>query len=180
MAPRYLATRSYAGFLIDAIRENRGDGKSLLAYLAFMSPHDPLQVPEPWLSQYRGNYDAGYEALKASRSAAARRMGLVPDNAEVAERYHMLDAWDSLNEEEQAIQTRGMEVYAGMVGNMDYHFGRVVDFLKDIGEYDNTVVIFPSDNGTNPWETVLRKSCGVNRFSFLSMPCRSHRRRTQD
>ena len=44
-----------------------------------------------------------------------------------------------------------MEVYAGMVNNMDYHFGRVVKFLKDIGEYDNTIVIFLSDNGPNPW-----------------------------
>jgi len=63
----------------------------------------------------------------------------------------MLKAWDSLSEEQQALGARGMEVYAGMVENMDYHFGRVVKFLKDIGEYDNTIVIFLSDNGPNPW-----------------------------
>ena len=47
-----------------------------------------------------------------------------------------------------------MEVYAGMVENMDYHFGRVVTFLRDIGEFENTVILFCSDNGANPWVTV--------------------------
>jgi arylsulfatase len=63
----------------------------------------------------------------------------------------MVKAWDSLTEEQQALESRGMEVYAGMVNNMDYHYGRVVKYLKDIGEYDNTIVIFLSDNGPNPW-----------------------------
>jgi arylsulfatase len=67
------------------------------------------------------------------------------------ERYQQIRAWDSLTEEERALEARGMEVYAGMMSNMDYHFGRVVNFLKDIGEYDNTIVIFLSDNGPNPW-----------------------------
>jgi arylsulfatase len=65
----------------------------------------------------------------------------------------MVKAWDSLTEEQQALESRGMEVYAGMVNNMDYHYGRVVKFLKDIGEYESTIVIFLSDNGPNPWES---------------------------
>jgi arylsulfatase len=55
----FYATRSYTDFLIDAIRENRVDDKPFLAYLAFTTPHDPLHVPEPWLSNYRGQYDDG-------------------------------------------------------------------------------------------------------------------------
>jgi arylsulfatase len=147
----FYATRSFADFVIESIRKNRGDGQPFFAYLALTSPHDPMHVPEPWLSQYRGRYDDGYEALKAERAAAARRMGLVPEGAEVPEPHSMLAAWDSLSGEEQALSSRGMEVYAGMVNNMDYHFGRVVSFLEDIGEYDNTIVIFLSDNGPNPW-----------------------------
>jgi arylsulfatase len=110
-----------------------------------------MHVPEPWLSKYRGNYDDGYEVLKAQRAAAAKQGGLVPDSAPMPERYHGVKAWDSHTREQQAIESRGMEVYAGMVNNMDYHFGRVVKYLKDIGEYDNTIVIFLSDNGPNPW-----------------------------
>ena len=152
----FYATRSYTDFLIDSIRENRDDGKPFFAYLAFTAPHDPLHVPEPWLSKYRGTYDDGYEALKARRAAAAKENGLIPDSAPMPERYHSelyewVTAWDSLTKEQQALESRAMEVYAGMVNNMDYHFGRVVKFLKDIGEYDNTIVIFLSDNGPNPW-----------------------------
>jgi arylsulfatase len=147
----FYATRSYADFLIESIRENRDDGKPFLAYLAFTAPHDPMHVPEPWLSKYHGHYDAGYEKLKAQRAAAAMQKGLISDSAPMPERYHRVKAWDSLTKEQQALESRGMEVYAGMVNNMDYHFGRVVKFLKDIGEYDNTIVIFLSDNGPNPW-----------------------------
>jgi arylsulfatase len=147
----FYATRSYTDFLIESIRKNRGDGKPFLAYLAFTAPHDPLHVPEPWLSKYRGSYNDGYEALKTKRAAAAKRMGLVSNRVPVTERYRMIKTWDSLSKEQQALESRAMEIYAGMVDNMDYHFGRVVKFLKDIGEYENTIVIFLSDNGPNPW-----------------------------
>jgi arylsulfatase len=149
----FYATRSYTDFLIDSIRSSRGDGKPFFAYLAFTAPHDPLHVPEPWLSKYRGRYDDGYEALKARRGARARELGLVPEDAPMPPRHPMLAAWNSLNEEQKALESRGMEVYAGMVDNMDHHFGRVVRFLKDIGEYENTLIIFLSDNGSNPWSS---------------------------
>ena len=147
----FYSSTSYADFLMDAIRENRGDGKPFLAYLAFTAPHDPVQVPEPWLSKYRGRYDAGYGALKARRWEAAKRLGIVPQGAELPARHPMIEPWEELTEDERALETRGMEVYAGMLEAMDYHYGRVVSFLKDIGEYDNTVIIFLSDNGANPW-----------------------------
>ncbi len=149
----FYATRSYTDFLMDAIRENQGDGKPFLAYLAYTAPHDPLHVPEPWLGKYRGNYDDGFQVLKEKRAARARQLGLVPDSAQTPDpmRYPSVRPWDSLLMQEQVLRSRAMEVYAGMVSNTDYHFGRVVDFLKDIGEYENTVIIFFSDNGPNPW-----------------------------
>lgn len=135
---------------MDAIRENRGDGKPFLAYLAFTAVHDPVHVPEPWLSKYRGKYDTGYEVLKTNRWEAAKKIGVVQQSAELAARHPKIKPWNELNEDERAIEARGMEVYAGMLEAMDYQFGRVVDFLKDIGELDNTVIIFLSDNGANP------------------------------
>ncbi len=147
----HFSSRSFSDFLMDAIRENRGDGRPFLAYLAFQAPHDPVHVPEPWLSKYRGRYDDGYRVLKAERAAAAGRLGLVPENAEVPAPHPMEREWSSLSEDEKALEARGMEVYAGMVDNMDYHFGRMVKFLEDIGEYDDTLIIFFSDNGANPW-----------------------------
>ena len=147
----FYATRSYADFLIGAIRKNKDDDKPFFAYLAFTSPHDPMHVPEPWLSKYRGNYNEGYEALKTKRATTAKQMGLIADSATMPDRYHMVKTWGSLTKEQQAREARGMEVYAGMVNNMDYHYGRVINFLKDIGEYENTIVIFLSDNGPNSW-----------------------------
>jgi arylsulfatase len=147
----FYSSRSYADFLIEAIRENRGDGKPFLAYLAFTAVHDPVQVPEPWLSKYRGRYEAGYEDLKARRWEAAKHLGIVPPDAKLPARHPMVEPWEDLTEEERALEARGMEVYAGMLEAMDYHYGRVVDFLEDIGAYENTVVIFLSDNGANPW-----------------------------
>jgi len=147
----FYATRNYTDYLMNAVRENRGDGKPFLAYLAFTAVHDPIHVPEPWLSQYKGKYDDGYKVLKEKRAESSRKLGLIPSDAPAHSLNHLAKSWESLSEEEKLVESKGMEVYAGMVSNMDYHVGRVIDFLKDIGEYDNTVIIFLSDNGSNPW-----------------------------
>ena len=147
----HYSSRSFADYLMDSIRENRGDGKPFLAYLAFQAVHDPVQVPEPWLSKYKGRYDDGYEALKSSRWKSAKKMGIVPKGAKLAQPNSLIKPWKSLGDEERAIEARGMEVYAGMLDAMDYHYGRVISFLKDIGEYENTIIVFLSDNGANPW-----------------------------
>ncbi len=149
----FFSSRSYPDFLMNSIRENRGDGKPFFAYLSFTAPHDPIHAPEPWRSKYKGQYVDGYEALRNKRVEGAEKAGVFPANVAVTERHSMVKPWSSLTEEEKAWQQVQMEVYAGMVDNLDYHFGRVVQFLKDIGEYDNTVIIFFSDNGSNPWDS---------------------------
>ncbi len=147
----FYATRNYTDFLIDNIRQNLGDGKPFLAYLAFTAPHDPLHVPEPWKSVNKDKYNEGYEVLKEQRTKRAVELGIVPNNTTTPARHKMLKAWESLSPARKELEAKSMEVYAGMVQNMDYHFGRVTDYLKDVGEYDNTLVIFMSDNGANPW-----------------------------
>jgi len=147
----HYSSKSYVDFLMEAIRANRADGKPFLGYLAFQAVHDPVHVPEPWLSKYRGKYDEGYEALKTRRWEAAKRLGIVPGNAELAARHPKIRRWSELSRDERAVEARGMEVYAGMLEAMDYHYGRVVNFLQEIGEYDNTVIVFLADNGSNPW-----------------------------
>jgi len=147
---KFYATRTYTDTLMEMIRENRGDGKPFFAYLAFTAPHDPLHVPEPWRSLYRGQYDDGFAALKSRRAEGAKRAGVFPASAKSSGLHPMAKDWESFSDEERSLQSKAMEVYAGMVANMDYHIGRMVQFLKDIGEYENTVIVFFSDNGSNP------------------------------
>ncbi|MCG8311195.1 MAG: arylsulfatase [Cytophagales bacterium] len=147
----FYATRSYTDYLIESIRKNKDDGRPFFAYLAFTAPHDPLHVPEPWKSMYRGTYNDGYESLKIKRAKAAKHLGLFPEEASVSKMFADTEVWESLNTERKKKETKAMEVYAGMISNMDYHYGRIESFLKDIGEYENTIIVFMSDNGPNPW-----------------------------
>jgi len=147
----FYSSRSYADFLIDSIRENRRDGKPFMAYFAPTAAHDPVHVPEPWLSKYKGQYDDGYEVLKAKRIEGSKRSGLIPDNAPAPGFLPNVKPWDTLSDETRALESRTMEAYAGMIENMDYNIGRILTFLKDIDQYDNTIIIFTSDNGPNPW-----------------------------
>lgn len=147
----FYSSRSFVDFLMDAIRKNGGDGKPFFAYLAFTAPHDPVHAPEPWLSKYKGRYDQGYGVLKKERWTRAKELGLVPKSAALASPPPGLKPWNQLTDDEKAFERRRMEVYAGMLEAMDYNYGRMIDFISDIGELENTVIIFLSDNGANPW-----------------------------
>jgi arylsulfatase len=147
----FYSSRSYTDFLISAIRDRNMDTDPFFAYLAFSAPHDPLQVPEPWMSKYRGAYDEGYERLRENRIKNAKTLNLVPEDAKVPRLHPAIKPWDSYSDDEKAYESRKMEVYAGMVENIDYHLGRMLSFLAEIQELDNTIILFLSDNGPNPW-----------------------------
>ncbi|MHC5012892.1 MAG: sulfatase-like hydrolase/transferase, partial [Planctomycetota bacterium] len=128
------------------------DDRPFFAYLAFTAPHDPLHVPDEWLDKYDGVYDDGYDALRESRLSSLRALGFVGADAAPFSRLPMIPAWDSLSAEQRVEQARRMEIYAAMVENMDHHVGRVLTHLKDIGKYDDTLIVFFSDNGANGLE----------------------------
>ena len=118
------------------------------AYLPFQAPHWPLQAPEESIATYRGRYDAGPDALREERLAALKRLGLCP--ADVEPHPVVADgaaAWSDMSADERARSARTMEVYAAMVDRMDWNIGRVLEYLTETGELDDTVVIFLSDNG---------------------------------
>ncbi len=146
----FYSTRSYTDFLINAVR-NSEDDNPFFAYLSFSAPHDPLQVPEPWLSKYNGVYNDGYEKLRKKRINSIKEIGLIPKDAKVPLMNKTVKPWDTYSEDEKLYESRKMEIYAGMVENIDYHLGRMLEFLTDIGELDNTIILFLSDNGSNPW-----------------------------
>jgi arylsulfatase A-like enzyme len=138
----------YADTLLRYFRERTDDDQPFFAYLPFQAPHWPLQAPAETIAKYRGRYDDGPDALRETRLAALKRLGLCPPD--VVAHPVVADGepeWSDLTAEEQALSARTMEVYAAMVDRMDYNIGKVVDYLTETGELDNTVVIFLSDNG---------------------------------
>ena len=139
----------YTDTLLRYLRERAPeDDRPFFAYLPFQAPHWPLQAPTESVAKYRGRYDAGPDALREERLTALKRLGLCPPDVEP----HPVVAdgapeWADMTAEERALSARSMEVYAGMVDRMDQNVGRVLDYLTETGELDNTVVIFMSDNG---------------------------------
>lgn len=120
--------------------------KPFFAYLAFTAPHFPLHAPPEAIAKYKGRYDGGYDALREARLKRQVELGLVdpkvvPHNADLA------PLWNGLTADQKARETRRMEVFAAMVDRMDQAIGRVVQTLKDTGEFDNTVILFLADNG---------------------------------
>jgi arylsulfatase len=142
----FYSTDFYTGKMIDYIGANHGDGQPFFGYLALTSPHWPLQAPPEFIDRYAGRYDDGYDALRMERVNRAVEMGIVPDVD--SELFDLVGpSWDELTEEEQRYSARKMEIYAAMVENMDYNVGRLVSYLDEIGELDNTFIFFMSDNG---------------------------------
>ena len=141
------STDFFTDKLIEYINEDKADGKPFFAFAAYTSPHWPLQVDEEYWRKYEGKYNDGYEVLKERRLESLKRAGLVPENAVLPPNHTRVKPWSSLTDEEKKKESRKMELYAGMVDNLDYNIGRLIQHLKDIGEYDNTLILFMSDNG---------------------------------
>jgi arylsulfatase A-like enzyme len=145
----FYSSDSYTDTLLCYFRERSpDDDRPFFAYLPFQAPHWPLQAPAESIATYRGRYDDGPDVLREARLAALRQLGLCPPDA--AAHPVVADGapeWADMTDDERARSARSMEVYAAMVDRMDWNIGRVIDYLADTGELDDTVVIFLSDNG---------------------------------
>ncbi len=143
----FYTTRFYTERMIEYIDGDLDDGKPFFAYLAHTSPHWPLQAPQGSIAGYKGVYDDGYDALRDKRLQNLKERGLVTADVEPFPRLLDEKPWDELSAEEQRYQAKIMEIYAAMVDDVDVYVGRIIDYLKEIGEYENTVIFFMSDNG---------------------------------
>ncbi len=141
------STEFYTDKLIEYIGSNKDDDKPFFAFAAYTSPHWPLQVDEKYWKKYEGKYDDGYEKLKERRLVSLKKAGMIPNNAVLPPNHNRVKPWGSLTEKEKKKEARKMELYAGMVDNLDFNIGRIIQYLKDIGEFDNTLIVFMSDNG---------------------------------
>lgn len=141
------STHFYTDRMIQYLDETRATNKPFFAYLALTAPHFPLQAPAETMQKYRGLYENGYAATQASRLAGLRARGLIDESLEPADFIPGITQWAELSSEEQLIAARSMEAYTAMIDEIDQQIGRLLDHLRETGEYDNTVVFFMSDNG---------------------------------
>lgn len=144
----FYSTRFYTDRMIDYIDAGRASGKPFFAYLAYTAPHWPLQAPDEWIARFKGRYDQGYDAIRTQRLKKMEKLGLVPEG--VTPNQPMaggLPSWQQLSPEQRKREARTMEVFAAMVADIDHNIGRLFEHLKEIGEFDNAVVIFMGDNG---------------------------------
>lgn len=143
----YYATKTYTDKLIGFIDANHGDGKPFFAYVAPQAPHDPYHLPPEWRTRHVGEYDKGWDVVRQERLKQQIELGIMPAGTKLAERMWFIPDPIVLAPATRAILGKKMELYAGMVENLDFHIGRLIDYLKQIGEYENTVFLVFGDNG---------------------------------
>lgn len=146
----FFSTTAYTDKLIAFIDANRESEKPFFAFASYTAPHWPLQAPAADIALQKGRYDEGFDVIRDRRIDRMKELGLIPQSLTASSLIAASDKnklWHQLSDEERAREARLMEVYAAMVANMDAHIGRLIDHLKEIGEYDNTLIMFMSDNG---------------------------------
>ena len=154
----FYTTHAITDFALDFLDKVSASEKPFLLYTAFNAPHYPLQAPRKDIAKYDGRYDAGWDALRKSRHQKQLDSGLLSRKWKLSPRPDHIPAWKSLTDEERAWEADRMEVFAAMVDVLDQNVGRLVKHLKDKGVYDNTLILFCSDNGACPFERTRGKN----------------------
>ena len=144
----FYSSEFYTSKLMEYLDHGPAD-QPFFGYLSFTAPHDPLHAPDDWIDRYKGTYDAGYDALRKTRLKRLKELGFISQGAEMFPRLPTIPAWKELSDEQKKFEARRMEVYAAMIANIDHQLGRLFRYLKEKRQWENTLVIFLSDNGAN-------------------------------
>lgn len=150
--PDYTLNEDLANNAIRWIKEQKSisPDKPFFAYYVPGGTHAPHQVPKKWSDKYKGKFDKGWDKVREETLANAKKMGVIPENTKLTERPKDIPAWDTLSDKEKKVYTREMEIYAGYLEQTDHYIGRVIDAVKEIGESDNTIIIYiQGDNGAS-------------------------------
>lgn len=123
--------------------------KPFFLYYATGAMHAPHHVPKEWADKYKGVFDDGWETYREQVFARQKELGIAPPEAELSRHDPDVKPWDQCSPEEQQLYARMMEVFAGFLSHTDHQIGRLLDFLKKIGEFDNTLIMVLSDNGAS-------------------------------
>jgi len=136
--------------LLGFLEEGKESGKPFFAYVAYTTAHAPVQAPAALIDKYYDHYlELGYEGLHRARYESQKKLGLIPQDAPqpARESNPLLRAWSDLDDEEKRRQARWMAAYSAMMESQDQNIGKLLDYLRETGELDNTLIIYTTDNG---------------------------------
>ncbi|VGO13521.1 Arylsulfatase [Pontiella desulfatans] len=149
----FYATDAFTDFSIESIKESIAEApeRPFFLYLAYNAPHGPLHCKQQDFEKYAETYKVGWDKIRAARYQRQTEMGLIDPKWNLSLRPDFIPTWDQLPEPEKAVQAKIMAAYAGIVDNVDQNVGRLVEYLKEAGRWENTLFIFLSDNGASPF-----------------------------
>lgn len=149
----------YTNHMLNFIKEGHAAGKPWFAYMAFTTAHFPIQAPADMIDKYYQKYlELGYAGLKKSRYKSLKSKGLITETATEPDFNDITYKWESLSPEEQKIQARIMATYAAMIEDQDNRTGQILDYLKETGQLDNTLIVYLTDNGPEGFEATHPKT----------------------
>jgi len=148
----FYTTDANVDFSIRFLDEALSTGQPFFHYIAFNAPHYPLQAPKSDIEKYQGVYDAGWEAIREARFKKQKKLNVFATEPELPPLPGHVTPWDELPADRQAFESFRMSVFAAMVDRIDQNMGRLVDYLKEKGVFENTLILLCSDNGGCPFE----------------------------
>lgn len=140
------SSASFTNAAIDMV-ENRDKSKPFYLNVSYLSPHVPLQAPKDLIDKYVDTYSVGWDVIRAERFERLKELGHIDASAELSPRPANVRAWDDLTDRERRFETQRMAIYMAEIDYLDQNIGRLVQSIKDAGEYENTVFFVYSDNG---------------------------------
>lgn len=144
----------YTSKLLEYLEEGRKTGKPFFAYVAYTTPHAPIQAPDFLIDKYFDHYlELGFAGVKRARFESQKEHGIVPQDARFPDRREnpLLRSWSELSEEERRRQARVMATYSAMMESQDHHVGLLLNYLRETGQLDNTLVITCRTTGPRVW-----------------------------
>jgi arylsulfatase A-like enzyme len=147
---RFYTTDAFADHAIRFLEEHESStqrANPFFLYLAFTAPHWPLHAHDEELAKYRGKYRQGWDKIREARWARQQELGLIPKGWKLTPRDPEVPAWDSLDAATQDACDHRMAAYAAMIDRVDQKIGDLINTLKKSGEFENTLILFLSDNG---------------------------------
>lgn len=150
----FYATSAYGDYAIKFIEDGHKENpdKRFFMYLAHTAPHAPLMALPEDIERFKDTYKVGWDKVREERIKRQLKSGIIDESWPIPQRPSTIPAWEDLSPKEQEIEAQRMATYAAMIYRMDVSVGRVISKLEELGIRDNTLIIFISDNGANPFD----------------------------